>query len=271
MPCGAAPAYRVATGWSNFTHITENFVYTFDVKSQDENTGLVQIVQEPSCSNLNAIVKALPMDGYKFAMWSDGNTQSMRSIKVESDVELVALFVPTSGGTEVTDVVVTPDKETAGFVWPSVDGTATYTLIIWADEAQTTRICTLTFDAIGRLTNIDFSASPKQQKSPSSIGLNFTVTGLTPNTTYLYDIIAQDAEGAIIDTKSGRFTTKGNSAVETPEIIAGIFAQDGGIYGADDLQIFNLVGQEVTHLNGALNNGIYIVKVGDKTQKVFVK
>ncbi len=58
--------------------------------------------------------------------------------------------------------------------------------------------------------------------------------------------------------------------IVTPEIIEGIYSANGQIFGADDLQIFNLTGTDVTHLNGQLENGIYIVKVGDKTQKLFV-
>lgn len=48
-----------------------------------------------------------------------------------------------------------------------------------------------------------------------------------------------------------------------------IFAFDKTIFGPDNLQIFDLTGHNVTELNGSLT-GIYIVKVGDKAQKVFV-
>ena len=49
-----------------------------------------------------------------------------------------------------------------------------------------------------------------------------------------------------------------------------IFAFDKTIFGPDNLQIFDLTGRNVTRLNGQLN-GVYIVKVGDKAQKVVVK
>ncbi len=48
-----------------------------------------------------------------------------------------------------------------------------------------------------------------------------------------------------------------------------IFAIDKTIFGPDSLQIFDLTGRNVTRLNGQLN-GVYIVKVGDKAQKVVV-
>ncbi len=64
---------------------------------------------------------------------------------------------------------------------------------------------------------------------------------------------------------------KVTSALENVEFTQKIYAKDGTIYGAEDLQIFNLVGQDVTHQNGQLNNGVYLVKVGEKVQKVFVR
>ena len=53
---------------------------------------------------------------------------------------------------------------------------------------------------------------------------------------------------------------------EMPEI----YAENGRIYGADDMQIFTVVGQNVTEMNGQLS-GVYVVKVGNVTQKVIVR
>ncbi len=110
VPCGTALAYRTSTGWTNFNYITETFAYKFEVSSQDETTGLVQILQQPSC-DLPAIIKALPMDGYKFQMWSDGNTLSMRQIIVDCDMSLSALFVPIDDTTNgVESVIIDSNK-----------------------------------------------------------------------------------------------------------------------------------------------------------------
>ncbi len=93
----------------------------------------------------------------------------------------------------------------------------------------------------------------------------------------LVTALSDGITSVIVTTEDGNYTAtcevkvNDNSAVEQVEYaLSGIYSTNGTIYGADGLRIFNLVGQEVTHLNGALNNGIYIVKVGDKTQKVFV-
>ena len=53
---------------------------------------------------------------------------------------------------------------------------------------------------------------------------------------------------------------------EMPEI----YAENGRIYGADDMQIFTIVGQNVTEMNGQLS-GVYVVKVGNVAQKVIVR
>ncbi|MGN0187747.1 MAG: hypothetical protein ACI392_08420 [Paludibacteraceae bacterium] len=48
-----------------------------------------------------------------------------------------------------------------------------------------------------------------------------------------------------------------------------VYAVDGMVYGADNMRIFNLIGQDVTRLNGCLK-GIYIVRIDDKTAKLLV-
>ncbi len=53
---------------------------------------------------------------------------------------------------------------------------------------------------------------------------------------------------------------------EMPEI----YAENGCIYGAEGMQIFTVVGQNVTEMNGQLS-GVYVVKVGNVAQKVIVR
>ncbi len=49
-----------------------------------------------------------------------------------------------------------------------------------------------------------------------------------------------------------------------------IYAHNGRIEYDGEFQIFDLLGRNVTRLNGQLN-GIYIVKAGQTAQKVIVK
>ncbi len=52
--------------------------------------------------------------------------------------------------------------------------------------------------------------------------------------------------------------------------LGSLYAENGRIYGADEMLIFDILGRDVTHLNGQLN-GVYIVKIGNKAQKVIVR
>jgi hypothetical protein len=49
-----------------------------------------------------------------------------------------------------------------------------------------------------------------------------------------------------------------------------IYANNGTIYGAENGRIYTILGMDVTEQNGNLK-GIYVVKVGNKTQKIAVK
>lgn len=49
-----------------------------------------------------------------------------------------------------------------------------------------------------------------------------------------------------------------------------VYANNGTIYGAENGRIYTILGMDVTAQNGNLK-GIYVVKVGNKTQKIAVK
>jgi hypothetical protein len=49
-----------------------------------------------------------------------------------------------------------------------------------------------------------------------------------------------------------------------------VYANNGTIYGAENGRIYTILGMDVTEQNGNLK-GIYVVKVGNKTQKIAVK
>ncbi len=59
------------------------------------------------------------------------------------------------------------------------------------------------------------------------------------------------------------------TALQPAESIA-LYTESGRVICAQEFQIFTLTGQNVTEMNGSLC-GVYIVKVGDKAQKVIVK
>ncbi len=125
-------------------------------------------------------------------------------IVVEEDIE------------ESDDVVVNPDDTSAEITWQPVSGAAYYVFVVYADENQVTKICTLTFNAWGHLTNLHFLPK-KRAITPEDQPFNFTVTGLEENTTYSYSMTCYTEDETQISNKTGQFTTTGGTttAVET--------------------------------------------------------
>ena len=119
-------------------------------------------------------------------------------------------------------VEVEPEEESAFFTWPKVDGAAGYSLVIWADDAHTRKLCTVVFDARGTVLCIDFSHAPSRHSTRTaslaeavpSVAIwqtEFThlVEGLESGTTYWYTLIAFDEQNHTLDTRAASFTTKG--------------------------------------------------------------
>ena len=243
--------------------------------------------------NKVATLLAMPSAGNHFVQWSDGSTENPHYVKVLGDKMYIATFATGASASEARGetatndgVAVTPFETKAEFTWPSITGVASYSLVIWADEAQGKKVCTLTFNANGQLTNIDFTQSVKPQGSASVGGLNFTVTGLKPSTTYGYTLDAKDAEDEVIETKHGTFTTMGASGIaditaaginiytEGRTIIVenaaeAITVSDalGRVVGKDDAQIV----PAETRKFPVPSSGVYVVKIGNRAASVLVR
>ena len=86
-----------------FTSSSQDW-YNFNVLSEDNVKGTVQIVVSPTQANPQATFIALPNTGYNFARWSDGNTQNPRSIMVTKDTILIAFFNQSIGIKDVDEV-----------------------------------------------------------------------------------------------------------------------------------------------------------------------
>ena len=60
--------------------------------SDDDSAGAVQILTGPSCSNHNAVLSAVPADGYRFDHWSTGSTDNPYTLTVTSNTTITAFF-----------------------------------------------------------------------------------------------------------------------------------------------------------------------------------
>ena len=97
IPCGSRSSYtsnQTLGFW--FQNYYERMVFDFDARSDDETKGTVNITQRPGC-NIPAEFTAVPRPGCTFSHWSDGDTNSSRSIYIIKDSTLTAYFSGTSG------------------------------------------------------------------------------------------------------------------------------------------------------------------------------
>lgn len=101
IPCGRLAYY--VNQMPQFTNYVEQQVEC-SAMSDNESMGSVQILTEPSCTNPNAVLYAVPADGYRFDHWSTGSTDNPYTLTVTSDTTVIAYFV-SNGGTEGIDEV----------------------------------------------------------------------------------------------------------------------------------------------------------------------
>ncbi len=114
--------------------------------------------------------------------------------------------------TETTDVTITASENSVNVVWPSVNGAASYELVIKDKSGKV--VCTLIFDAQGQLMSIAFNAPGRRSPSQTqTAGFSFTVTGLENNTSYDLTITAKNGSGTTLDQKTTSFTT-GTNAID---------------------------------------------------------
>lgn len=85
----------------------------------------------------------------------------------------------------------------------------------------------------------------------------------------LVEYIWGNKKGEKFYVNSAATTASDNADALTVTTISGLYTEHGRIVCDGEFQIFDLLGRNITRLNGQLN-GIYIVKVGDKAQKVVV-
>ena len=112
---------------------------------------------------------------------------------------------------DITTTEVVPDETSVNIAWPKISGAYTYELVIKDKSGKI--VCTLVFDAEGRLLSIAFNA-PARDNMPQQThvaGFAFTVTGLNSGTTYNYSIASKDSNGNMLNTESGSFKTTGES------------------------------------------------------------
>ncbi len=154
----------------------------------------------------------------------------------------------------VTDVIVEPHDNSVVVTWPTSENAASYTIQITKDGVV---FCTLIFNANGQLTGIAFAPSRDgTHHAPAATmtanGMQFTVTSLSSNTQYGYNLTAQDVNDQIIVSYSGSFTTTGEAqGIENvSSFLRGgdrgrLFLHNGQIFILRGEKVYTVTGQEV--------------------------
>ena len=92
VPCGQVDAYKAASGWSNFTNIQEPLAeYLIEVNVDDSIMGTAKVDKNNACGSQ---ISATPNYGYHFVQWSDGSTDTIRTLELTHDTTLIAEFAP---------------------------------------------------------------------------------------------------------------------------------------------------------------------------------
>ena len=146
------------------------------------------------------------------------------------------------------EIVVTPSENEANVIWPSVNGAATYELVIKDKDGNT--VCTLIFNANGQLTSIAFNA-PSRNGAPAqtqNAGFSFTITGLDSGTDYDLTLTAKDNSGNIIEETTIPFHTnwaEGIDDVQSDEVQSTKVIKDGQVLILRNGKTYTMQGQEV--------------------------
>ena len=180
------------------------------------------------------------------------------------------------------EVVVEPDKTEAVFSMPVNESANSYTLTI-SNNGVT--FCTLTFNAQGQLSNIDFSTTKSYELKAGVSGYQFTVTGLSEATNYGYSFKALASNKSVLKEYAGSFTTKnadgtggsvqgggeGTLAVDNVSVSNAITISNSKIIinGEAPAFVVTVSGQKIANAN--LKAGVYFVVAEGETVKVVVR
>ena len=190
--------------------------------------------QDVDISACQLHVPSTSVDLYKTAkVWKDfGNIQPIRAEDIR----------------DVSETIIIPSENEANVIWPSVNGAASYELVIKDKDGNI--ICTLIFNANGQLTSIAFYA-PSRNGVPAqtqSAGFSFTITGLDSGTGYDLTLTAKDNSGNIIEETTIPFHTdypEGIENVQGNEVQSTKVIKDGQVLILRNGKTYTMQGQEV--------------------------
>ena len=150
------------------------------------------------------------------------------------------------------EVETQPDEHSVQFTWPAVEGASYYTLIIWANEERTEKICTLTFNSMGQLVEIDFSKhAPVRRAMNTAASFSFRYNGLSEGTDYWFTMTASDENDTELFNASGSFATLGANTptdiedVQRDDVPCTKVLRNGQIYLMYEGRMYDIQGNQI--------------------------
>ena len=155
--------------------------------------------------------------------------------------------------TEVVDIQAEPTDNSVVIEWPSVANAVVYTVEIRKNGEL---ICTLSFNASGQLTNVQFAmparnrANSPQRAAETTTGWTYTIAGLEANTAYTYSVVAKDSSNEEVYNNTIAFTTQPQNTptdfeqaeiADTPNKLL----RNGQIYILRSDKTYTITGQQV--------------------------
>ena len=166
----------------------------YNYASTPQNIKDARVFSDIDPSRCKLYVPAESLDAYKNAdVWK----------------EFGEILPITAGDSDVTTTIVEPNENSVNISWPQINGGFLYELTIRDNNGNV--VCSLIFDAEGRLLSISFNAPSRNDvpQQAQAAGFSFTITGLNSGTVYSYTLITKNESGDVIETESGSFTTTG--------------------------------------------------------------
>ena len=193
--------------------------------------------------NQGQTVLLVPCDSLA-AIYRANNTWKGFAIQVDSSM----LKQPDKEAAVATQT----DDHSVQFTWPAVEGASYYTLIIWANEERTEKICTLTFNNMGQLVEINFSKhAPARLANNAAGSFSFRYNGLDENTHYWYTMGAYDVQNTELYYTSGSFVTAGAGTatgvddVRRTDVRCTKVIRDGQIYLMYEGRMYDVRGNQI--------------------------
>ena len=112
------------------------------------------------------------------------------------------------------------------------------------------------------VANHDWNTPGKYPSDDTNMTLYISKEGKY-NITFSFDPTVPELK--VIATNAEEHVSVDNIAINN------LYANNGTIYSETDITIYSITGQNVTNLNGNLENGVYIVKTANTTTKVIIK